>query len=72
MARYSELAELDLARLGTTADADEIVDTAVTQPLIVAMGLITAGQLRLAGGPADRQRRPQHRRGDRQPRWPAC
>lgn len=46
--RYSELAQLDLTRLGTTAGADEIVDTAVTQPLIVAAGLITAGQLGLA------------------------
>lgn len=45
VAAYSELAQLDLARLGTTATADEIVDTAVTQPLIVAMGLIAAGQL---------------------------
>jgi [acyl-carrier-protein] S-malonyltransferase len=47
LARYSELAQLDLHRLGTTAGADEIVDTAVTQPLIVAAGLITAGQLGL-------------------------
>lgn len=47
LARYSELAQLDLTRLGTTATADEIVDTAVTQPLIVAAGLITATQLGL-------------------------
>ncbi|HEV2886198.1 MAG TPA: ACP S-malonyltransferase [Jatrophihabitans sp.] len=47
VATFSELSGLDLARLGTTADADEIRDSAVTQPLIVAMGLITAGQLRL-------------------------
>ena len=40
---WSELAGLDLARLGTTADADEIKDTAVTQPLIVALGAIVAG-----------------------------
>jgi [acyl-carrier-protein] S-malonyltransferase len=45
LARFSELAKLDLARLGTTADADEIKDTAVTQPLIVALGLIAASQL---------------------------
>jgi len=48
LARYGELAQLDLTRLGTTAGAEEIVDTAVTQPLIVAAGLITAGQLGLA------------------------
>ena len=52
LARYSELAELDLHRLGTTATADEIVDTAVTQPLIVAAGLITAGQLGIGELPA--------------------
>jgi len=47
IAGYSELAGLDLTRLGTTASAEEIVDTAITQPLIVAMGLITARQLEL-------------------------
>lgn len=51
VATFSELAGLDLARLGTTADADEIRDSAVTQPLIVAMGLITASQLRLGEHP---------------------
>ncbi|MFN2518398.1 MAG: ACP S-malonyltransferase, partial [Jatrophihabitantaceae bacterium] len=48
LAGFSEAAELDLARLGTTADADEIKDTAVTQPLIVALGVIVADQLGLA------------------------
>ena len=38
LAEFSEVTGLDLARLGTTADADEIKDTAVTQPLIVALG----------------------------------
>lgn len=47
VAAFSELSGLNLARLGTTADADEIRDSAVTQPLIVAMGLITASQLPL-------------------------
>jgi [acyl-carrier-protein] S-malonyltransferase len=47
VATFSELSGLDLTRLGTTADADEIRDSAVTQPLIVAMGLIAAGQLPL-------------------------
>jgi [acyl-carrier-protein] S-malonyltransferase len=45
LARFSELSGLDLQRLGTTADADEIKDTAVTQPLIVALGLVAAAQL---------------------------
>jgi [acyl-carrier-protein] S-malonyltransferase len=48
LAEFSEVAGLDLARLGTTADADEIKDTAVTQPLIVAVGALVAGQLGLA------------------------
>jgi [acyl-carrier-protein] S-malonyltransferase len=43
----SSVAGLDLRRLGTTADADEIKDTAVTQPLIVALGVIVAQQLTL-------------------------
>src|ERR1700735_4393852 len=44
----SELAGCDLIRLGTTADADEIKDTAVAQPLLLAAALIAAGEL--AGG----------------------
>jgi [acyl-carrier-protein] S-malonyltransferase len=52
LAEFSELAQLDLARLGTTASAEEIVDTAITQPLIVATGLIAAGQLGVARLPA--------------------
>ncbi|WP_435111547.1 ACP S-malonyltransferase [Nocardiopsis synnemataformans] len=39
---WSEVAELDLVRYGTTADADEIRDTAVAQPLLVGAGLIAA------------------------------
>jgi [acyl-carrier-protein] S-malonyltransferase len=42
---FAEASGLDLRRLGTTADADEIKDTAVTQPLIVALGVIVASQL---------------------------
>lgn len=38
-------AGLDLLRLGTTADAEEIKDTAVTQPLLVALGIVVAEQL---------------------------
>lgn len=43
--RWSETIGLDLRRLGTTADADEIRDTAVTQPLIVAASLLAAARL---------------------------
>jgi [acyl-carrier-protein] S-malonyltransferase len=45
IAAWSRSAELDLRRLGTTADAEEIKDTAVTQPLIVALSLLAAEQL---------------------------
>ncbi|WP_375483195.1 ACP S-malonyltransferase [uncultured Jatrophihabitans sp.] len=48
VAAFSEATGLDLERLGTTADADEITDTAVTQPLLVALGVIAAEQLGLA------------------------
>src|SRR5580700_7865448 len=44
----SELAGCDLIRCGTTADADEIRDTAVAQPLLVAAAIAAAGAL--AGG----------------------
>lgn len=43
---WSELTGLDLLRLGTTAEAEEIKDTAVTQPLVVALSLIAAEELR--------------------------
>jgi len=36
---------LDLVRLGTEADAEEIQDTAITQPLIVALSLLGYEQL---------------------------
>ncbi|MEY3795670.1 MAG: hypothetical protein RLZZ120_781 [Actinomycetota bacterium] len=42
---FSETIGLDILRLGTTADADEIKDTANAQPLIVAAGLISAHAL---------------------------
>lgn len=44
---FSALTSLDLLHLGTAAGADEIKDTAVTQPLIVALGLVAAAQLNL-------------------------
>ena len=42
---YSNAINLDLERLGTVADADEIKDTANAQPLIVAASLISAHAL---------------------------
>ena len=42
---WSESIGLDLLRLGTTADADEIKDTANAQPLIVAASLLGAHAL---------------------------
>lgn len=41
----SDAIGIDLVHLGTTADADEIKDTANAQPLIVAAGLISAHAL---------------------------
>ncbi|MEY4087313.1 MAG: hypothetical protein RIU70_423, partial [Actinomycetota bacterium] len=41
----SDAIGLDLIRLGTTADADEIKDTANAQPLIVAAGLMSTHAL---------------------------
>jgi [acyl-carrier-protein] S-malonyltransferase len=43
--RWSELAGLDLIRLGTTAEADEIKDTSITQPLVVALALLAYEEL---------------------------
>ncbi len=42
---WSAAIDLDLVRLGTTADAEEIKDTANAQPLIVAAGLLGAHAL---------------------------
>jgi [acyl-carrier-protein] S-malonyltransferase len=43
----SALTGLDLVRLGTEADADEIKDTSIAQPLIVTAGLLAAAELPL-------------------------
>ncbi|SFI89289.1 [acyl-carrier-protein] S-malonyltransferase [Amycolatopsis sacchari] len=43
--RWSERAGLDLVHLGTEADAETIQDTAITQPLIVALSLLAFEQL---------------------------
>nr|ABP45256.1 (acyl-carrier protein) S-malonyltransferase [Mycolicibacterium gilvum PYR-GCK] len=45
IASWSEISGLDLARLGTTATAEEITDTAVTQPLVVAATLLAYEEL---------------------------
>ena len=42
---WSELAGRDLIRLGTTGSAEEITDTSVAQPLLVAAALAVAGLL---------------------------
>lgn len=42
---WSEAIGLDLAHYGTKADAEEIRDTAVAQPLLVAAGLLSAAAL---------------------------
>jgi [acyl-carrier-protein] S-malonyltransferase len=42
---WSELAGCDLIRCGTTADADEIRDTAIAQPLLVAAAVAVAAEL---------------------------
>jgi [acyl-carrier-protein] S-malonyltransferase len=49
LSTWSESIGLDLIHLGTTADADEIKDTANAQPLIVAAGLLSAHALDLSG-----------------------
>ena len=46
LTEWSAAIDLDLVRLGTTADAEEIKDTANAQPLIVAAGLLGARALR--------------------------
>jgi [acyl-carrier-protein] S-malonyltransferase len=53
MASWSTVSGLDLARLGTTASAEEITDTAVTQPLVVAATLLAHQELTRRGVLAD-------------------
>lgn len=54
VAGWSVSTGLDLTRLGTTADAAEITDTAVTQPLVVALALLAHDELARRGQvPAD-------------------
>jgi len=49
LAAWSQISGLDLARLGTTATAEEITDTAVTQPLVVAATLLAHEELARRG-----------------------
>ncbi|MDQ1045175.1 ACP S-malonyltransferase [Streptomyces sp. V4I2] len=53
VAAWSDAIGLDLARYGTHADADEIRDTAVAQPLLVAAGILSAAALGTATSAAD-------------------
>ena len=54
IALWSKASGLDLERLGTVATADEITDTSVTQPLVVATALLAFEELeRLGLVPAD-------------------
>jgi [acyl-carrier-protein] S-malonyltransferase len=52
IATWSAISGLDLATLGTTAGAEEITDTAVTQPLVVATTLLAFAELSKRGLPA--------------------
>ena len=51
LAKWSMRIDVDLIRLGTTADADEIKDTANAQPLIVAASLLGAHALGIKSFP---------------------
>ena len=52
--RAGEIAGADLLTLGTTGDAEAIKDTAVTQPLVVAMSLFVARELGRSPSPGGR------------------
>lgn len=54
LSAWSDVAGLDLVRAGTEADEDEIRDTAVAQPLLVAAGLVSAYALFEGPGPLRR------------------
>ncbi|MCV7261247.1 ACP S-malonyltransferase [Mycobacterium shimoidei] len=55
LASWSTASGLDLVQLGTTATAEEITDTAVTQPLVVAATLLAYQELTARGLLADRE-----------------
>lgn len=52
IATWSQISGLDLERLGTTATAEEITDTSVTQPLVVALTLLAYEELTKRGLPS--------------------
>jgi len=49
LSAWSQISGLDLVTLGTTATAEEITDTAVTQPLVVAATLLAHEELARRG-----------------------
>lgn len=53
IALWSKASGLDLLRLGTTATAEEITDTSVTQPLVVAAALLAFAEIPRDALPAD-------------------
>ncbi len=55
LSSWATASGLDLARLGTTASAEEITDTAIAQPLIVAATLLAYQELTTRGLLADKQ-----------------
>jgi [acyl-carrier-protein] S-malonyltransferase len=56
LASWSAASGLDLARLGTTASTEEITNTAIAQPLIVAATLLAYQELATRGLLADKER----------------
>jgi [acyl-carrier-protein] S-malonyltransferase len=70
LAAWSDLAECDLIKYGTVGTADEIRDTAVAQPLLVASAMAAAWMLGVGSPPADAADpagEAQHRHHDGQP-----
>jgi [acyl-carrier-protein] S-malonyltransferase len=56
VAAWSTASGVDLARLGTTASTEEITDTAIAQPLIVAATLLAHEELAKRGLPTGAER----------------
>jgi [acyl-carrier-protein] S-malonyltransferase len=56
LSSWSAASGLDLARLGTTASTEEITNTAIAQPLIVAATLLAYQELTTRGLLADEER----------------
>ena len=55
LAAWSKASGLDLARLGTTASTEEITNTAIAQPLIVAATLLAHQELTRQGRSVDKE-----------------